>query len=281
MNILFVYSSSTGCRYLKEVLYNHKQIPIETYTTFDDSEFDCLIYNSFPGENHPTKFNKSIVFKADEKFFKFKGKKILFDSTDDGNSDAFTRFNDPTLPRIKVSPSFEFYKKFNIILAIPFLVHSNFIATKKYEKNIPLLYAVRVEGYYHNIRKDVFDKIKKFNPYIKRHPFEEYLEILKHSKISISVPGYGPVCYSHLETLASNTMLLAHESIKKFDVLPTYDLIDGYHYISFNLNNLDDILFDFLNNPIKVNEIINNGHNFFINNYSIQKSYENLINYLK
>jgi hypothetical protein len=289
MKILFIKSRSTGVLFFNHVIsylptkyFSVRVISIREYLSFDERGFDCIIYNTFPAESHGDKFDKNTVYAADIKFHNFKGKKILFDSHDEGMADAYTRFNNSKLPRIKLTPGYDYYNKFDVILGIPFLVNKCYWSSPVYpKKTIPLLYCVGLKKYHHDIRQQVFEKIKSCSPYTKRHSLNEYSRILKSSGISIAVPGCGTGCYSHLETLSANTMLLAHDSIKKIDILPGSPLIDGQHYISFSLDNLQSILKDLLKNSDKVRQITLQGKELFNKNYSIERTATKLIKYLQ
>ena len=116
MKVLFAYDSGSNCNYLgrmfelqtsmfKDFSYSFVRFP--HYIHFNQDDFDILIYQTFPDEDHPFKFNGEMVRRTDKKFLEFKGIKVLMDSFDNGEKDGFSRMGDAskTLLRIKTVPS--------------------------------------------------------------------------------------------------------------------------------------------------------------------------------
>lgn len=67
-------------------------------------------------------------------------------------------------------------------------------------------------------------------------PFEEYIDILKSSRFSLSLPGFGPKCHKDIEAMAVGTVLAftpgsCHRYFNK--------LVEGKHYII--VKNEEDI----------------------------------------
>lgn len=121
LKILCVYDNSIGVGSLFKALRlvppdqaTVQTIKLSEYETFDDSEFDCLIYNTFPDTSHPAKFRKELIEKTDKKFILFPGKALLFDSHSETDIDAYVRF-DIKFPRVKTKQSF--FELLNEIMA--------------------------------------------------------------------------------------------------------------------------------------------------------------------
>lgn len=254
-------------------------IHINDFPVFDESGHDFLIYNAFANEKNLLKFDKNLVEVTDEKFHNFKGKKLLFDTYDDGNMDGFERFHDFTTPRAKITPGYEFVKSYNVIIPIPFTADWAFFIKDSDVKTINLLYCVAIRGYGHNIRRIVFNKLIPFNPYRQRHPQREYPAVLRSAKISVTVPGWGPGCKSQVEALAAKCLLFAHDSIKKVKILPFGELVDGRDYISFSLDNMEDRLSAIISDRDKIQAISANGLSLFREAYDPKRTAKQIEEY--
>ncbi len=270
--LLFVYSytCSKDSAYIVKALRHIsidkllvQSVSIDNYYAFDDSEYDCLIYNSFADEGHTLKFNKGIVYSADEKYYKFKGKKLLLDSHDDGTLDSYSRFNDKVQPRIKYTPGYEYAKEFNIVAEIPIKVRWVHVWNGE-EKTIPLVYGGNKRGFLHSVRVEVLNKLKSFNPHIMWYrSMNDYGRILRVAKISVATPGWGPIGSAHNEALSAAAVLFAYESVKKVKILPFAELEDGQNYVSFDLDNIEDKLSWLLANEDEIKRIRLNGRKTF------------------
>ena len=146
-------------------------------------------------------------------------------------------------------------------------------------KTIPLIYCVNLRGYHHDIRQKVMEKLVPFNPYINRHSRDEYPHILRSSWVSVAVPGWGTACKSHVEALAAGSLLFAYNSIKTVKLLPFGELIDGYNFVSFNLDNLEGRLRDILTDRDLTLYIIDRGKTLFNIGYSPQRTGEKILDY--
>lgn len=291
MKVLFTYSPSVRPRgYIFKALKYVPGVdclPMDRYLDFDDSGYDGLIYSPIAFECQwselEEKYRKAYFYtpEIDEKYHRFKGKKLLFDTRDEGNSDGFGRFKDCTTPRMKITPGYDFMKRFNVIIPVPFTVRDGFVAREGDVKTIFLLYCSSIGGYPHTIRKVVFERLKPFNPYTKRVPIRDYEVALRSAKIAVSVPGWGTACKSHGETLAARTLLFAHESIKTVKLLPFSDMVDGEHYVSFNLDNLEEKLTDTMKDDERLKRISENGRNLFDKGYCPKKTGEQILEYFR
>lgn len=268
MKLLLIRSAScSGHSYMVQCLHYMTGIEptvvhIDSCHTIDYGEYDYLIYNAFSNESYAPKFDTKIIYPADERFHAFKGKKILFDTHDEGNKDGFERMKDYGYPRLKINPGYDFMTKFDVVAAIPFTAYHRFFLKFPAPKTIPLLYCVNCRGitFPPDIRPMVFERLKPFNPYTTRTSMNYYADMLKTAKISVTVPGYGTGCKSHVEALAARTLLFAYDSISMVKTLPFADLVDGKHYISFNLDNLEEKLSLCLSDDKLVEEVSREGH---------------------
>ena len=104
MKILFIRHKSCNLFFFDKVLkqISSRNIKVKTVDLkiFSRDEFTCtedwvIIYQTFPGETSSEKrFQRQIIERADIKFLNLKNKnKILFDSHDDGHTNAFSRFD--------------------------------------------------------------------------------------------------------------------------------------------------------------------------------------------
>ena len=295
MRILFVYSSSLRPRGFAFQVMNHVGcvdcIDMGAYVNFDDSKYDGLIYSPTAFECKWSELSNRYrvaypyLPEIDEKYHNFKGKKLLFDTRDDENSDGFGRFNDPTIPRMKSTPSYEFMKNFNVIIPMARPVHSVLVDNGPDTKAIPLLYCCKMNGYSGvpfptNIRHTVYDKLMPFNPYTTRtRDTVAYCNALRSAKISVVVPGYGLITKSHSEALAAGAVMFSHETVKEIKLLPFTELVDGENYVSFNLDNLEEKLKYLLNDEDRIKVISENGRKAFVEGYRPDKVATQILEY--
>ena len=208
--------------------------------------------------------------REDEKFGMFKGKRILFDTHDNGSKDGFARFKAHKTPRIKVNPSYKMIERLNIVMSIPFIVDHRFLHPE-IERPNKIVCAMRLDNM-PEARTKVLDKIKAFNPDSKWLDFDEHAARLCKTLINIVPTGTGDSSRSHIDTLAAGALLMAEESIADIKVLPFEDLKDGENFVSYNLDNVCDKLNWLLERPEKISEIRMNGLETFIDGYDIEKS---------
>lgn len=288
MKILFVYSTSLRRRGYAFQVMDYvgcvDSIRMDTYRDFDDTKYDGLIYApiSFECEWSDLDERFRVVYPyvsvIDEKYHNFKGKKLLFDTRDDENSDGFGRFHDPTIPRMKSTPNFEFMKRFNVIIPMARPVYKILVEQGPTTKTIPLLYCCKVGGYSGipfptPIRQIVYDRLKSFNPYTQRtKDTGAYCNLLRSAKISVVTSGYGLITKSHSEALAAGAVLFSNESVKDIKLLPFADLLDGGNYVSFNLDNLEEKLNWIMGDEERMKMIGDNGRKTFLEGYRPEKT---------
>lgn len=301
MKILTVLRSTKGSNYssgyflhildeIKALGVSTRAITLEEYLSTDRLAYDVLIYNSFPDETHPWKFDKKLVEKCDKKFSDFKGTKILLDTHDNGTRDGFARFNDFLAPRIKVNPSYEMIKKMNIIMTIPFVTYSVYRKPSK-ERPFKIVCAMRTDlpdmpnmphlAYVRNVRQLTSEKIKRFNPDNRWLPLKEHAARLCQTLINVVSNGTVYSVRSYTDTLAAGALMMAEESIKNIKILPFADLEEGVDYVSYNLDNVCEKLDRLLANPELTNKIRMSGLNKFTTGYDYVRSARQLLQWLE
>ena len=103
----------------------------------------------------------------------------------------------------------------------------------------------------------------------QRMPFQEYIQKLWSSKISLSPFGMGEFCFRDLESMVVGTIILK-PSHKKVDTLPNI-MIDDETFISckYDWADLEEKIDYILSNFKEVNERINNNiRNMFLEKYT-------------
>lgn len=243
-------------------------------------DYDFLIYNSFADEGHETKYDAKMVDKADARFHRFSGKKILYDSHDNGTVDGFARMADKTTPRIKSTPGWDFMKEYNVIMGFPIITRWQ-CKWRGEEKDIPVMYSYMNAPKTHTLRQQVKEALKGFQLYTKRHPFSEYARVLRRVKVCVSVAGTGMNGSSFGSALAANAVAFTHEVIKKVQVFPFGELIDDVNYVSFNVDNAVDRLSALLKDEEKIRSIGTAGRALFNKGYNPPASARALLSYLE
>ena len=324
--VLYVRHKSCNEKYLSLVL--NKMIGLIDLSVVDlehyavrgknyQNDFDVIIYHTFPHQNHPNKWNTNLIECTDNLFFDFKGHKILFDSHDSGNVDAFSRFKNKNIPRIKAWPSYKMISEYNIIQTVAGgagrlhtaednfldeLSDDNFNLWKSNwpnDKDMSISYIVSY-GYHNTSYMDYPTYISKSedNKFIRentRDCLQNYKRIktdmvmksqvdfhnhLKTSLVSVSVPGWGEGCLRQYEAPLYGCLNLLHESISEIKLLPHVDLIDGEDFISFNIENLHEKLNYIFDNLDIINTIRYNGKKKLHVGYNHQKSANQLVSYI-
>jgi len=249
---------------------------------------DVLSYQTFPDQHNSGKFNKRIINKADHQFLAFTGKKIIVDSHDCGDKDAFERFAiSKDLPRVKCFPSKWFLSNYNVILlstvsAMPGVVADSYIRT------IPISckFGKKKDGFYgHRIREEVtryleesFSHLTDFNWVPDRI---QYLKELGWTRIVIGAPGWGRYNGSHWGAMKYGALLFCYHALNEIKLYPHVDLSDGDDFISYNMFNfktkLERVIFD----EGEFERIRNNGRKKFNDGLNIKKSALQFVEYLK
>jgi len=287
LRLLFVWSAtckdsayiSISLRTIAPSKMEVTRVFLNDYPEFNDRGYDYLIYNTFADEGHPHKFDREVTQRADEKFHQFRGPKLLLDSHDDGTVDGFARMNDKLSPRIKYTPGYEFVKDYNVIAAVPIKIRW-FHKYQGEEKTIPIIYTGVKEPFPHTIRREVANRLIPFGVYTTRHRSSQMAaSLLRQAKISIGVPGWGPIGSAHCEALAAKAVLFSHDWVKKVKLLPFAELEDGYHYVSFNMENLEGRLQWLMKDEERIKFIANNGYKAFQAGYSPRATAEIILKF--
>jgi len=289
MKVLFAYDSGSNCNYLgrmldlqttmfKDFFYTFVRFPHYMHSNQDG--FDILIYQTFPDENHLFKFNAEMVRQADEKFWKFKGIKVLMDSFDNGEMDGFSRMGEiaKTLPRIKAVPAWSFLSEFNVIYSVPPYLGIDAIQDMEDGKrDVVLHYAPTLDVgiYSHGIRKEILEILcREFSKECNftRIPRKSYPNFLKRTQMSVTGPGFGPCSNTFWTSMQYGTLSIAEETVDNYKLLSGVDLIPGEDYVSFELDTLVEKLRYLLNNPDECDRIRKSGHEKIKEGYSLEKS---------
>ena len=328
--LLYVIDRSCNQKALSLILdqlnksYNIKydSISLSEYKSQGSSlqkNYDILIYQTFPHQNHKQKWDTRTIDITDNLFDKFNGLKIFHDSHDSGRVDAFSRFNNSSIPRIKAWPSYDYINKFKPILTTmggvgqlreqlkPYLNSVKIDKFLEWEKtwpndktNMGISYIVSY-GYHETwgadyptyisqapenkfIRentRDILQSYKKSPVDMKWKSQSNFHKHLKDTLVSITVPGWGEGCLRQYEGPLYGCLNLMHESIADIKLLAHSDLIDGEDFISFTLDSLEERLDYIFNNKEEINKIRFNGKLKLHQGFNLNKSAEQLHNFIK
>jgi hypothetical protein len=122
-------------------------------------------------------------------------------------------------------------------------------------------HTVRNDLYYTHHRKGLWDKVKpledKYTMLTQKMPFNEYIQNLHNSKISISPYGMGEFCFRDLESMVVGTLILK-PSHAMVDTLPNL-MIDDETFIScqYDWSDLEEKIEYILTNFERLNTDIN------------------------
>jgi hypothetical protein len=283
MKILFVYDSGSNCLFLRRMLdlhFSYTMVRLPEYANFNQDEFDVLIYQTFPDESHPFKFNAKAVKQGDEKFSEFKGVKVLMDSFDDGDRDAFSRMGDTSkiLPRIKSVPSWSFLKEFKTVFDIPpYFGIDSIPDMEDGKRDVVLHYAPTLDVgiYSHDIRKKILNILQReFNGEVNftRVPRRSYPNFLKRVQMSITGPGFGPCSNTFWTAMQYRALSVAEESVDRYKMLPRVSLIPDEDYVSFSLDTLVDKVRHLISHPDECEKIRKSGHQKIKEGYNVETS---------
>jgi hypothetical protein len=283
MKVLFVHHRGCNVMYLTDCLkylrdkrlIRCRMVDLEDFANGAPGDHDVLIYQTFPGEGHPTKYEPELIKRTDRRFLDFPSYKILFDAHASGSTDGFSRFRDRTIPRIKNAPHADFLKRYNVICTTTYPIKMQSVPAQ--ERDVDVSYCVNIRC--NPLREKILGLLKGYERKARmefsgrrKYSEEEYLMHLGRVRISVNAPGYGEGTFRHLETLASGSLMFAHESINEIRLLPNAELVDGRDYVSFSLKDMLKKLDYLLDNPAIVGKISENGHKKFIEGYSIGKT---------
>lgn len=259
---------------------------LNQYIEHGNIEADVLTYQTFPDESFEKKHNSELVKKTDKLFREFSGLKILVDSHDNGDRDAFSRFKDSkTLPRIKSFPSRRFINEYNVVMKSTFDANNPEVAGDQHKRDIIIGCKLGRMQYEHNIRDGVMERLGTDFGILTDfgwEPGEEaFIDSLKRTLISVACPGWGQHSNTFRSSLQTGALLFCHNSFNDIQYMPHYDLVDGHDFVSYNLFNFSDKLQRLLDNPKEIEYVRCCGRESFIEGYDVKRSTEQFYEYLK
>jgi hypothetical protein len=249
---------------------------------------DVLSYQTFPDEYNPKKFNPKVIYQSDLRFHKFKGRKILVDTHDCGDKNAFSRMvHARNMPRVKCYPTAWYLKKYNVILVSSVSANPG-VFEDKFNRiiNISCKFGTKPPGFYgHSIRASVVRYLEESFSYHTDFtwvaPKEKYFKELRWTKVVIGAPGWGRHNASYWGAFKAGALLFAHRCLNDIKLFPHTDLIDGDDYISYDLFNFKTKLRRILDDPDEMDRVRNNGRRKFADGLNYKKSADQFVKFLK
>ena len=122
-------------------------------------------------------------------------------------------------------------------------------------------HGIRNDLHYIDHRQGLWDKLEplknKYNMLTEKMPFQQYVQNLWNSKISLSPFGMGELCFRDLESMMFGTIILK-PSHKKVDTIPNI-MIDDETFIpcKYDWSDLEEKIDYILTNFNELNEKIN------------------------
>lgn len=153
--------------------------------------------------------------------------------------------------------------------------------------DVSVTFSASESGPYGSLRAEILSKLKILkDKLLGKYKIEitsglskeEYSQILLRSKISVNVVGFhGPYNYRTCEIMNSGALLF-QANVNSHNLCPDSEELfkSGEHFVSFELENMEDILNDLLSNPQLVSQIAKNGKN----KLERELNYKNLFNQL-
>lgn len=294
IKLVYLYHAGANCQYFETMLkhlgkrddFSYDIIRPAQIGDTDMEKYDVIVYQTFPDNTHPGKYNPVVIAGLDEVFIRFNGFKILLDSFDMGNNNGFERFG-RAWPRIKHVPSYNYIDKFDVIS----ILCTTGWQQKKYNeipkevnRDILIHCAFTVGVYPHKIRESIMEKLNNdfcdFTSF-ERIPVSGYNEFLRRVEVSVVSTGFGETSGNAYPTLQSGALLFVHEKIREVKLLPFTDLVDGEDYVSFNLDNFVEKLDWILVNEKKRRKIQRSGQKKFFEGFDPARSANEFLGYLK
>ena len=287
MKVLYHYDKGCNYRYLQKVLQRCQEmfsdftftlVRPSQYLEIDQNQFDILIYQTFPDEHHSFKFDAEMISRTDNKFSEFKGIKVLHDSHDNGELDAFSRMNNGAskLPRIKSMSSFSYLDRFNVILNTPPVFLGDTIADLDDRKrDVPLHCCFSMGHYPHRLREDIWEILKKDFSHVcnfKRIPMKGYREFLRGTQMSVSAPGTGACSNGFYSMILCGTLAVHEKTLNNHQLLPFGTLMSGQDYVSFSIKTLKDTLNWLLKDPVSRDRIRMSGYRKLKEGHDIRRA---------
>jgi len=145
------------------------------------------------------------------------------------------------------------------------------------EHNYSEDHGVRNDTFYTEHRKGLWDRLEplesKYNMLTERMPYQEYVQNLWRSKITLSPFGMGELCFRDFEAMQFGTIILKPDQ-SKVDSFPNM-MIENETYIpcKYDWSDLEEKIDYILSNFNELNEKINNNIRKL---FKEQYAYENL-----
>ena len=268
-----------------------------TVTTSNLSDFiregvpagtDVISYQTFPDENNSKKYNPKVIEQSDRRFHAFKGQKILVDTHDCGDEDAFSRMaSSHILPKVKSYPTKFFLKGNNVILVSAPSTKEGVLPDEfKRTINVSCKFGKKRDWYYgHPIRAIVTRYLEE--SFSEETDFEwvnskdEYYQELRRTRIVVGAPGWGRYNGSYWGALKAGALLFAHRSLNEIQMFPHARLVDGHDYVSYDLFDFKTKLYRILHDEKEFDRIRNNGREKFKQGLNYEKSADQLTKFLK
>lgn len=294
INLLFFYHAGANCQYFVTMLkklekgdgFSYKIVRPDGIDCVDFSDYNVLVYQTFPDDRNRRKHNPVAVTELDKVLYQFRGLEILLDSFDMGDCNGFKRFG-AALPRIKHVPSYEYLKKFDVVSILcttGWVQRPLYIVPPEIQRTVEIHCAFTVGVYPHKMREYILNKLREFYSsitYFDRISVERYNDFLRSVKISVVAGGFGETSGSAYPALRAGALLFAHEDIRKVKLLPYAELVDGEDYVSFNENNFVKKMGWILSEDGKRDRIRLSGQQKFIKGFDPERSAREFLNYLR
>ena len=128
---------------------------------------------------------------------------------------------------------------------------------------------VRNDLHYTNHRKSAVEMLDgRFSSYTERLPYNEYLEALYNSKVTVSPYGMGEICFRDFESMQVGTILIKPDQSRIISKPDVYVENETYIPCKLDFSDLNDKIQYVLDNFNELNEKINtNFRNKFIKEY--------------
>ena len=247
---------------------------------------DVLSYQTFPDEYNPKKFNPQVIEKSDLQFHLFRGRKLLVDTHDNGDKDAFSRMvSGIVLPRVKCFPSKWYLKNHIVVLISTASTHPGVYPDKLFRDiTISCKFGKNKEGFYDHPIREIVQRYLDESFLVDCEWVDgigKYMAELRRTKIVIGAPGWGAHNASYWGAMKAGALLFAHRTLNDIKLFPHSDLIDGEDYISYDLFNFKRKLDRIFHQPEEIERIRKNGRRKFEEGLNYQKSADQLVNFLK
>lgn len=148
------------------------------------------------------------------------------------------------------------------------------------------------ENYDHKVRNDLlytqhrvsaWDVIddSKYIVYKDKRPYDEYVNILRRSKMTLSPYGMGEVCFRDFEIIQFGSIMIKPDMGNVKTTPNIYIPYETYIPCNYDWSNLNEVIDDVLTNWDNYKDIPENARRVFKNEYSVDKLILHWYNELK